>query len=101
MVKAALAESGRFPQARQAGAFIAEVAEHFGQHRDQRRALRNGLAAAGHYKPSSVRPGWSAGRAAWLSQWNKRSLCWIGKSLIDAWRTRIRPCSSNSQFSLP
>ena len=34
-------------------------------------------------------------------QWNLRSAAAIGRSLIEAMRRRIRPLSSNSQFSLP
>ena len=52
------------------------------------------------YSPSSLNDGWSAGRGP-SGQWYFRSDSLIGRSLMLAMRTRIRPCSSNSQFSLP
>jgi hypothetical protein len=55
----------------------------------------------GAYRPSSVRPGWSAGRGPLRSQWNLRSDSRIGRSLMLACRCCIRPFSLNSQFSLP
>ena len=52
------------------------------------------------YSPSSLNDGWSAGRGP-SGQWYFRSDSLIGRSLMLAMRKRIRPCSSNSQFSLP
>ena len=52
------------------------------------------------YRPSSLSPGWSSGRRP-SGQWYLRSASAIGRSLMLASRRRIRPSSSNSQFSLP
>ena len=51
-------------------------------------------------RPRSLKDAWSSGRRPGL-QWYLRSLSLIGRSLMLAMRRRIRPCSSNSQFSLP
>ena len=52
------------------------------------------------YNPKSVSPGWPAGRGP-SAQSYRRSLSRIGRSLMLAMRHRIKPRSSNSQFSLP
>ncbi len=51
-------------------------------------------------RPRSLNPGWSSGRRP-NGQWYFRSGSVMGRSLMDASRRRIRPLSSNSQFSLP
>ena len=52
------------------------------------------------YSPSSMSEGCSAGRIP-KGQWYRRSPVRMGRSLILAMRKHIRPCGSNSQFSLP
>jgi enoyl-CoA hydratase/3-hydroxyacyl-CoA dehydrogenase len=52
------------------------------------------------YSPSSLSPGWSSGRRP-SGQWNLRSDSLIGRSLMLAKRRIMKPCSLNSQFSLP
>ena len=52
------------------------------------------------YSPSSLSDGWSSGLRP-SAQRYLLSLSRIGKSLMLARRRRIRPCSSNSQFSFP
>jgi hypothetical protein len=48
----------------------------------------------------SLRPAWPSGLRP-NGQWNLRSASAIGRSLIEAYRRRISPAASNSQFSLP
>ncbi len=57
-------------------------------------------SASPRYRPSALRPGWSSGRRPGAQAY-LRSLAAIGRSLMLAMRTRMSPCSSNSQFSLP
>ena len=63
-------------------------------------SLRKDGTVRRRQRPSSVRPGWSSGRRP-SGQWNLRSSALMGLSLMLAWRSVIRPFSSNSQFSLP
>jgi hypothetical protein len=57
-------------------------------------------ARPSNHRPRSERPGWSLGRGP-SGQRYLRSASLIGWSLMLAKRRRIRPFSSNSQFSLP
>ncbi len=52
------------------------------------------------YSPRPLNDACSSGRRP-SGQRNRRSLSGMGKSLMLAIRNLIRPCSSNSQFSLP
>ena len=59
-----------------------------------------GSPAMRGYSPRSLNPGWASGRRP-SGQWYLRSDSLMGRSLMLARRSRIRPSSSNSQFSLP
>ena len=52
------------------------------------------------HKPSALSPGNWSGRLP-CGQRNFRSFAVMAKSLMLAWRARMRPSSSNSQFSFP
>ena len=58
------------------------------------------ISSPGFQKPNSSREACGVGRGP-SGQRNRRSLASIGASLMLAMRRRIRPSSSNSQFSLP
>src|SRR5262245_37132771 len=68
--------------------------------RDVARVARGPVHDRPPQRPRSLNDGWSSGRRP-SGQWYLRSLSLIGRSLMLAMRRRIRPCSSNSQFSLP
>ncbi len=63
-------------------------------------ATGGGMAAGWRYSPNSLNPGCSSGRRP-SGQRNLRSASSMDASLMLAWRTAMKPCSSNAQFSLP
>ena len=52
------------------------------------------------HSPKALNPGWSSGRRP-RGQKNLRSDSVIGRSLMLAKRSIMKPCALNSQFSLP
>jgi predicted N-acetyltransferase YhbS len=63
-------------------------------------AVRSTMSRDVPQRSSSVSEGWLSGRRP-SGHSNFRSRSAMGKSLMLAMRSRMRPCSSNSQFSLP